>query len=161
MSYANSKAKYAKEKSFDQEEKHSGKCHAHGCPLPGSVSTGGPFFCSYHSKALPEQWGFITEIIKESKDILLALDEVQKIDVISWASSIAGYPPKWQEFHHLFDHKPDLQPTEEEQKNKGKYEWSTFVFKFSKKIPDYSENHHGGHIEDTIVDAVRSHHTKK
>ena len=84
MSYANSKAKYAKEKSFDQEEKHSGKCHAHGCPLPGSVSTGGPFFCSYHSKALPEQWGFITEIIKESKDILLALDEVQKIDVISW-----------------------------------------------------------------------------
>ena len=123
MSYAKSKAKYAQEKSTDHDEKHSRFCHANGCPMPGSVSTGGYFFCSYHSKADSSQWGFVTESLKEAKDIIFVLDELLKIDVISWASQINGYPPKWMEFDQLFSDRPDLKPQSEEQQKKSKYEY--------------------------------------
>ena len=48
------------------EPKQSGKCIAHGCPLPGSVShDGSRFLCSHHAWADAEKWQSITRGIRE------------------------------------------------------------------------------------------------
>lgn len=98
-------------------------CFANGCPMAGGISTGGRWVCAYHHQAPSEEWPRVTEALRDSEDVRLAINEVMKIDMISWGAAVNGYPAKWQEFAALFDHKPDLQPTEHEKIRKTKYEY--------------------------------------
>jgi len=65
----------------------------------------------------------VTQALRDSDKVRLAIDEVMKIDMISWGAKVNGYPPRWQEFAGLFDNEPELQPTEHEQTRKTKYEY--------------------------------------
>lgn len=51
-----------------QPESDDGRCHAHGCPLPGAISDstkgGGPWFCRHHFGREPNQWQAITETVR-------------------------------------------------------------------------------------------------
>lgn len=122
MSYQSVKRKYH-ETSVDEDAPTSHNCHANGCPMAGGISTGGNWVCAYHHQASPEDWPRVTEALRDSQDIRVAINEIMKIDMISWGVSIKGYPPRWQEFEILFDRKPALQPTESEKSRKTKYEY--------------------------------------
>jgi hypothetical protein len=106
-----------------EAEVHDDRCKANGCPLRGSINMGGGWMCSYHSNAEAHQWPRVTEALLEADDIRLAIDEVLKIDGISWAERVNGHLPRWMEFEKLFDHKPDLQPQGREKELKTKYEY--------------------------------------
>jgi hypothetical protein len=123
MSYAQAKQRYAEKSTFPEEQEHSRNCHANGCPMAGGISTGGNWVCAYHHQAEPTDWPRVTMALRDSEDIRVAINEVMKIDMISWGVSIKGYPPKWQEFEMLFSRKPELQPTESEKGRKTKYEY--------------------------------------
>jgi hypothetical protein len=47
------------------------RCSAHGCPLPGSISSSiganGTFYCRFHFGADPKDWPKITEDVKRLK----------------------------------------------------------------------------------------------
>ena len=118
----NNFTKFNKTEAVD-DGPHSTNCHAKGCPMAGSISTGGRWVCAYHHQALPTDWPRVTEALRDSEDIRVAINEVMKIDMISWGASVNGYPPKWQEFAALFDHKPHLQPNDHEKIRKTKYEY--------------------------------------
>jgi hypothetical protein len=98
-------------------------CFANGCPMAGGISTGGHWVCAYHHQAQSEDWPRVTQALRESENIRLAITEVMKIDMITWGAPVNGYPPKWQEFAALFDDEPELQPTEHEKIRKTKYEY--------------------------------------
>jgi hypothetical protein len=125
MSYASAKQRYAettKTEAFDGPNSHN--CHANGCPMAGSISTTGTtWVCAYHHQALPTDWPRVTEALRDCENIRVAINEVMKIDMISWGAETNGYPPKWQEFAALFDNYPELQPTEHEKIRKTKYEY--------------------------------------
>jgi len=122
MSYVTAKRKYHDTTEVaDEPTNHN--CFANGCPMAGGISTGGNWVCAYHHQATSDQWPRVTEALRDAENVRLAINEVMKIDMISWGSAVNGYPPKWQEFAALFDHKPDLQPTEHEKIRKTKYEY--------------------------------------
>ena len=98
-------------------------CFANGCPMAGGISTGGHWVCAYHHQAQSEDWPRVTQALRESESIRLAITEVMKIDMITWGAPVNGYPPKWQEFAALFDDEPELQPAEHEKIRKTKYEY--------------------------------------
>ena len=98
-------------------------CFANGCPMAGGISSGGRWVCAYHHQATSDQWPRVTEALRDAEAIRVAINEVMKIDMISWGAKVNGYPPKWQEFAALFDNYPELQPTEHEQTRKTKYEY--------------------------------------
>jgi hypothetical protein len=123
MSYAQAKQRYAEKSTFPEEQASGHNCHANGCPMGGGISTGGHWVCSYHHQAAPEDWPRVTEALRDSHDIRLAINEIMKIDMISWGVSIKGYPPRWQEFEMLFDQKPALQPNANDKLRKTKYEY--------------------------------------
>jgi hypothetical protein len=100
-----------------------GRCKANGCPLRGSVNFGGGWLCSYHSQGESHDWPRVTEALINADDIRLAIDEVLKIDAITWAERVNGHLPRWMEFERLFDHKPELQPQGKEKELKTKYEY--------------------------------------
>jgi len=124
MSYAQAKQRYAEQttpEAFDGPNSHD--CHANGCPMAGGISTGGKWVCAYHHQADPMEWPRVTEALRDCENIRVAINEVMKIDMISWGASVNGYPPKWQEFAALFDNEPELQPKEHEKIRKTKYEY--------------------------------------
>jgi hypothetical protein len=123
MSYAQAKQRYAEKSTFPEEQSHSHNCHANGCPMAGGISTGGNWVCAYHHQAEPTDWPRVTMALRDSEDIRVAINEIMKIDMISWGVELNGYPPKWKEFEILFDRKPELQPTEKEKSRKTKYEY--------------------------------------
>jgi hypothetical protein len=123
MSYAQAKQRYAEKSTFPEEQGTSRNCHANGCPMAGGISTGGNWVCAYHHQAVAEDWPRVTEALRDSQDIRVAINEIMKIDMISWGVPINGYPAKWQEFEMLFSRKPALQPTETEKGRKTKYEY--------------------------------------
>lgn len=98
-------------------------CFANGCPMAGGISTGGRWVCAYHHQATSDTWPRVTEALRDAENIRVAIDEVMKIDMISWGANVNGYPPKWQEFAALFDNDLELQPTEHEKIRKTKYEY--------------------------------------
>lgn len=100
-----------------------GRCKANGCPMRGSVNFGGGWLCSYHSQGESHDWPRVTEALINADDIRLAIDEVLKIDAITWAERVNGHLPRWMEFERLFDHKPELQPQGREKELKTKYEY--------------------------------------
>jgi hypothetical protein len=115
-------SKFTKFEAVD-DSSDSLNCYANGCPMAGGISTGGRWVCAYHHQAEPTNWPRVTEALRDSEDIRLAINEVMPIDMISWGSSINGYPARWEEFAALFSHKPDLQPNENEKVRKTKYEY--------------------------------------
>lgn len=58
------------------------RCIAHGCPLPGTVTDstkgGGPWTCSPHRRAAPDQWPAISERANRAPWILRALTRLAK-----------------------------------------------------------------------------------
>ena len=98
-------------------------CFANGCPMAGGISTGGRWVCAYHNQAPSEEWPRVTEALRDAEHVRVAINEVMKIDMISWGAKVNGYPPKWQEFAALFDNYSELQPTEHEKTRKTKYEY--------------------------------------
>ena len=91
--------------------------------MAGGISTGGKWVCAYHHQATADTWPRVTEALRDCESIRVAINEVMKIDMISWGAMVNGYPPKWQEFAALFDNEPDLQPNEHEKIRKTKYEY--------------------------------------
>jgi hypothetical protein len=91
--------------------------------MAGGISTGGNWVCAYHHQATSDTWPRVTEALRDCENVRVAINEVMKIDMISWGSAVNGYPPKWQEFAALFDNEPELQPTEHEKIRKTKYEY--------------------------------------
>ena len=123
MSYASAKQRYAEKTTEFEDHAPNHNCFANGCPMAGGISTGGNWVCAYHHQATSDTWPRVTEALRDCEKIRLAINEVMQIDMISWGAMINGYPAKWQEFAALFDHKPDLQPTEHEKILKTKYEY--------------------------------------
>ena len=124
MSYQTAKRKYhdsSETEGYDGPNSHN--CFANGCPMAGGISTGGNWVCAYHHQATSDTWPRVTEALRDCENVRLAINEVMKIDMISWGASVNGYPPKWQEFAALFDNEPELQPTEHEKIRKTKYEY--------------------------------------
>jgi hypothetical protein len=91
--------------------------------MAGGISTGGNWVCAYHHQATSDTWPRVTEALRDAENVRVAINEVMKIDMISWGASVNGYPPKWQEFAALFDNEPELQPNEHEKIRKTKYEY--------------------------------------
>jgi hypothetical protein len=114
--------KFTKTEAVD-DSPNNHNCFANGCPMAGGISTGGNWVCAYHHQALSTDWPRVTEALRECENIRVAINEVMKIDMISWGASVNGYPPKWQEFAALFDDHPELQPNEHEKIRKTKYEY--------------------------------------
>ena len=56
------------------------RCMAHGCPLPGTVTDstkgGGPWTCSPHRRAAPDQWPAISERANANPWLLRALARI-------------------------------------------------------------------------------------
>ena len=114
--------KFTKTEAVD-DSPNTLNCFANGCTMAGGISTGGRWVCAYHHQADPTTWPRVTEALRDSETIRVAIGEVMKIDMISWGASVNGYPPKWQEFASLFDQEPELQPNEHEKIRKTKYEY--------------------------------------
>jgi hypothetical protein len=114
--------KFNKTEAVD-DSPNTHNCFANGCPMAGGISTGSNWVCAYHHQAEATDWPRVTEALRDSEKIRIAINEVMVIDMISWGSATNGYPPKWQEFAALFDNEPELQPTEHEQIRKTKYEY--------------------------------------
>jgi len=114
-------SKFNKTEADEGPNNHN--CFANGCPMAGSISTGGHWVCAYHHQSLPTEWPRVTESLRDCEKIRLAINEVMVIDMISWGAKVNGYPPKWQEFAALFDNEPELQPKEHEIIRKTKYEY--------------------------------------
>ena len=123
MSYASAKQRYAEKTTGFEDQPVSHNCFANGCPMAGGISTGGRWVCAYHNQAPSEEWPRVTEALRDAEHVRVAINEVMKIDMISWGAKVNGYPPKWQEFAALFDNYPELQPTEHEKIRKTKYEY--------------------------------------
>jgi hypothetical protein len=123
MSYASAKQRYAEKTTGFEDQPVSHNCFANGCPMAGGISTGGNWVCAYHHQATSDTWPRVTEALRDCENVRVAINEVMKIDMISWGASVNGYPPKWQEFAALFDNEPELQPTEHEKIRKTKYEY--------------------------------------
>ena len=105
------------------EARDESRCKANGCPMRGTLNLGGGWVCVYHSQCEPHDWPRVTEALIQADDIRLAIDEVLKIDAITWASQVGNSLPRWMEFERLFDHKPELQPQGRERELKTKYEY--------------------------------------
>ncbi len=119
-------ATFAKDyKKSSPMEPHRIMCIATGCPMRGSMSsTGGEnsFMCAPHFQGQPDEWPRITEALRESLTIRMAIDEILKIDEISWRSSVGGFPPKSQMMERFFDD-VSLKPQGEEFTRKSWYEY--------------------------------------
>lgn len=68
-------------KEAPQEEKHSMRCHALGCPLVGSMSiANGPFLCSHHGAVEDvKRWPLMTHEIVENEWRWKLLADLQKL----------------------------------------------------------------------------------
>ena len=98
------------------------KCHAHGCPLTGSISTvQNKWMCSFHFRADPDNWPSVTTAIFRNEALFGMLADLRKISEIEWASEIRGNPPQRELFKMLFDDQPELKPHDDE--NKSHYEY--------------------------------------
>jgi len=106
-----------------EEEVHNDRCRANGCPMRATLNMGNGWVCVYHSHGESHDWPRVTEALINADDIRLAIDEVLKIDAITWAERVNGHLPRWMEFERLFDHKPELQPQGREKELKTKYEY--------------------------------------
>ena len=123
MSYTSAKQRYVEKKEILDTQEVSHNCFANGCPMAGGISTGSNWVCAYHHQATSDMWPRVTQALRDWDKIRLAINEIMKIDMISWGAMINGYPPKWQEFAALFDDEPELQPLEHEKIRKTKYEY--------------------------------------
>ena len=41
------------------------RCCAHGCPMPASMTIGGPWICGWHYGASSADWGKITRVMED------------------------------------------------------------------------------------------------
>lgn len=98
------------------------KCHAHGCPLNGTISAlQNRWTCSFHFRADPDNWPSVTSAIHNNRPILGIIDDLRKISEIEWASEIRGNPPQRDIYMRLFDDQPELKPHDGESKSRYEY----------------------------------------
>ena len=106
-----------------EEEVHNDRCKANGCPMRATLNMGNGWVCVYHSQCETHDWPRVSEALREADDIRLAIDEVIRIDGVTWGTQVGNSLPRWMEFERLFDHKPHLQPRGREKELKTKYEY--------------------------------------
>lgn len=95
---------------------HSDRCAAHGCPMRGTIGTGGSsYVCRYHYPAQPEDWPRVTDELVRNERLLLAVNEVLRIGDIEWALG------KWEMLERFFRDEPQLQPTDAERQRRAWY----------------------------------------
>lgn len=58
-------------------ERPAGACEAHGCPMPGSVSTGGAWCCSAHAGQEVDRWQAITAALRSSRWLIDFIGQLQ------------------------------------------------------------------------------------
>tara|TARA_R110000868_G_scaffold376148_7_gene640964 strand:+ start:39 stop:464 length:426 start_codon:yes stop_codon:yes gene_type:complete len=116
-------------KHFDKndirETEYSSKCSATGCPMRGTISNSGgegSFVCAPHFQGQPDEWPRITESLIESLEIRLAIDEIMKIDDLTWETGVRGCNPKSKMFERYFNDDP-LRPQGKELLKKPWYEY--------------------------------------
>lgn len=86
------------------ERRDPTRCAAGDCPMPGSVSLGGPFLCSAHAWAGGKHWGSISEALHEHAWLREFITELMRDSRLAgeqaWRQHAAGY----------FNAYPDMQP---------------------------------------------------
>lgn len=86
-----------------QESADPMACKAYGCPLPGSISTGGPFMCSAHAWVQFDRWDAITQQLRAHAWLLDLMAVLRREDM---------QPTKWWVYADAFwrNAEPDMCP---------------------------------------------------
>lgn len=75
----NPERKHAANQS-ESDTSESGRCKAHNCPLPGSMSIeGNTNLCPYHARAPRGAWNEITEMLRKNKRRFLLVNAASRL----------------------------------------------------------------------------------
>lgn len=101
-------SKFRKSEPEDDGKVFSPNCHAHGCPLRGTVDYGnsGRFFCTAHANTGPQQWSLITTAIREHLYLAQLIGDLQRMANAGedWAKFATDY---WTGYDEAMVPNPD------------------------------------------------------